>query len=306
MGACANCSLTDRLFMSGEVVLFSATSYLLHRLEGFLDAYAPVQRHHATLSVQVPRFKDFVQALSSGLELTDAERNRLHLAHLAPGEGYGPDLLSKTRSLAQWARLTEDDLLLDILRREALAIHFQPIVDLRTNSLYGFECLTRGINARGDLVPPGRLLDTARHTDMLFNLDRLMREKALRAGHAAQIKEHLFINFVPTAVYNPNFCLKSTVAWVESLQLDPTKIIFEVVETEAIQDNSHLLSILKYYRACGFKIALDDVAAGYSGLLQLLTIRPDIMKIDRQVIDGIHADAEKQSLLRAMMGVARD
>lgn len=304
MSVCFNCSLVARMDLGGEVVVYSPQSYLIHRVH---QAIPEATGHfHTTVTLAIDSFRRFIQDLPEKINLTLAEREHLHVAHIAPTEQYGPDLLGKTRPLSQWLHLVDDSPLLKVLKNETLAVHFQPIFDIASKSIFGYECLSRGIDAQQKVVPPVALINEARETDLIFNLDRLMREKCLHAAHDADIDSHIFINFVPTAVYNPEFCLRSTVAWVEKLKLDPAKIVFEVVETEKIGDSAHLLKILNFYRDTGFKIALDDVAAGYSGLLQLLTIRPDIMKIDREVVDGIHENPDKQTIFRAMMNVAQD
>ncbi len=305
MSFCSKCSIVKRMEEGGEVVLYSPQPYIISRLEASDLGADSSKLHHTTLVLKVTCFREFVQNLNRSVSLTQAEQEHLHIAHVAPGEAYGPDLLSKVRPLAQWVYSTENSRLLKILRDESLTVHFQPVVDLDRNRLYGYECLSRGV-ADGSLVSPGLLIQDARKMDLLFNLDLLMRKTCLKSASNADIEDHLFINFLPSAVYNPEFCLRETTKLIDSLQIDPKRIVFEVVETEQVEDSSHLIKILNYYRDAGYKIALDDVAAGYSGLLQLLMLRPDIMKIDRAIIDGIHLDEAKQTIFKAMMIIAND
>jgi len=303
---CDKCSIADRMRVGGEVAIHPKTTYLLDRLARALEeASLPCEPHHGTLVTRVDSFQELVTRLTGMVDLTRLEREKIMIAHLTSSEEYGPDLLSKTRSLAQWEVLVSDTPLLKVLQEKRIETHFQPIIDLELRRVFGYECLSRGVADDGSLIAPTDLLSAARETELLFNLDRLMRESSLRAAHQKGITEHfLFINFLPTSVYNPEFCLRSTVKWADELLLDPARIVFEVVETEKVEDNEHLISILEFYRKRGFQIALDDVAAGYSGLLQLLMIRPDIMKIDRELVAGVHEDEDKQAMIRAMMNVA--
>ena len=79
-----------------------------------------------------------------------------------------------------------------------------------------------------------------------------------------------------------------------------------MVETESAKDQDHLKSILQYYRDQGYKIALDDVGEGYSNLNMLIELRPDIIKVDRNIIQNIHKDSFKQSIYKALSALARD
>jgi len=114
------------------------------------------------------------------------------------------------------------------------------------------------------------------------------------------------INFIPTSIYDPEYCLNSTVKWANQLEFDPSQIVFEVVETEFVKDQKHLKKILEYYRSKGFQIALDDVGEGYSSLNMLIELKPDIIKIDRNIIDGIDKNELKQSVYRALFNLAKE
>jgi EAL domain-containing protein (putative c-di-GMP-specific phosphodiesterase class I) len=93
---------------------------------------------------------------------------------------------------------------------------------------------------------------------------------------------NFFINFLPTAIYNPEHCLQTTLAAIRGSNIDPSRITFEVVETEHVGDYEHLVKVLRFYREQGFKVALDDVGAGYSSLLSL-----------RPAAAGLHQDRRR-------------
>ena len=73
-----------------------------------------------------------------------------------------------------------------------------------------------------------------------------------------------------------------------------------------VKDQKHLKKILEYYRSKGFQIALDDVGEGYSSLNMLIELKPDIIKIDRNIIDGIDTNELKQSVYKALFNLARE
>lgn len=127
-----------------------------------------------------------------------------------------------------------------------------------------------------------------------------------RAAASEAGTDHLFlINFLPSVIYEPEFCLRTTVSAIEGTGLRPEQIIFEVVETEAIEDHDHLRDILCYYRNNGFGVALDDLGCGYSGLSLMADLDPDLIKIDRGVVARADESEGHAEVCRAIIGLAR-
>jgi EAL domain-containing protein (putative c-di-GMP-specific phosphodiesterase class I) len=114
----------------------------------------------------------------------------------------------------------------------------------------------------------------------------------------------LFVNFAPTAIYDPQACLRSTVAAIDKGGLARDQVVFELVETERAHDASHLRRILDYYRGAGFRIALDDVGAGYSSLNLIHLLRPDILKLDMELIRDVDKDPYKARIAANLLNVA--
>lgn len=244
--------------------------------------------------------------VSNHKDFLDAEKEAIKVLPLKQGEEMNFEAFSKTKSLLQISNLFQSGFLLDILDKSALTSHFQPIIDPKNKKIYGYECLVRGVNDDGTLIYPDILFDAAKKTDLIFNLDRQSRETALKTGAVKKIQEHLFINFLPTTIYNPETCLQDTFKWAKTLEYDPSKLVFEVVETEKIDDFDHLAHILSYYKKQGVKTALDDVGAGFSNLNALIKLKPNIIKIDREIIHGVSSDKLKQSVFEALVRIAKE
>ncbi|KAB7671233.1 EAL domain-containing protein [Bacillus sp. B1-b2] len=190
----------------------------------------------------------------------------------------------------------------DIILNNDITSYFQAIVQLKDNkpTIIGYEMLSRGLDHRGDIIPPNLLFDAARKRNRLFSLDRACRLQSVR--NASIIPNSLvFINFIPTAIYNPEHCLESTFALIKKLNLNPENIVFEVVETDEINELTHLQSILSYYRKHGFKYALDDVGVGYNNIEKLEAIKPDIVKLAFEYCNGVSNDVEKQVMANAVL-----
>lgn len=197
--------------------------------------------------------------------------------------------------------------LLDILRGQRLRSVFQPIVRCGEvpYEIYGYECLLRG-ESEGREVMPTPMIEMAREADLLFQLDLAARRTAILSAAAHDIRQKLFINFTPNAIYVPQRCLQSTVRLVDEVRLKREQVVFEIVESERLPDMQQLAEIIRFYRDEGFGVALDDVGSGYSSLAVLLALRPDYIKLDMELTRNVHADAAKAIVARKLLEVARE
>ena len=161
----------------------------------------------------------------------------------------------------------------------------------------------RGENKDGTLISPGRLYDVARQSDMLFHLDRASRLCHIRNVIRHEVQTNVFINFNPTAIYDPEYCLKTTVQAIRRSKLVPSRIVFEVVESDEV-DAKRLPKIVDFYRREGFRVALDDLGAGFSSLNLLSTLRPDFVKLDMELVRNVDTDSYKASVARKLLEMA--
>ena len=198
--------------------------------------------------------------------------------------------------------------LMPLLNEERIESWFQPVFRAGSLELWGYECLMRGRALDGSLVPPVTLLDWARQEHLTFMLDRVVRELHLRAAGRLQVPGHcqFLVNFLPTAIYRPDFCLATTVRAARESGIAPERITFEVVETEQMADHDHLRRILAHYREKGFGVALDDVGSGYSGLSLLGDLDPDMIKIDRELVRKAAESSAHRGICASLVGLGRD
>lgn len=242
---------------------------------------------------------DFVPLLGvlSGQVFNSVERQDVKVMPLEPGASPSFRALTHFRTLVEWQTIAQGQDVIDVIEQVRIKTLFQPIVSAKTGEVYGYEALSRGMLADGSIMSPAQLFSQAKEMDLLFYLDRACREASLRAAARQGITRKVFINFVPTAIYEPTLCLQTTARVLAEEGLDPDQVVFEVVETEKVEDFGHLNGILDYYRKQGFSTALDDIGSGYSDVASLVRLRPDYMKIDMEVIRDIHRDPAKQELL---------
>lgn len=211
----------------------------------------------------------------------------------------------RVTSLQQFVTLSQSGWLLDMLSSNRITSYFQPIVQAKdTSQVFAQEALLRGIDQDGNLVSPQRILELARDADLLFQLDLAARRSAIRGAQQHRIQDHLFINFMPSALYDPTFCLRSTINAINEASIPHENVVFEVVESEQSPDISHLKTILNFYRDAGFRVALDDLGAGYSSLNLIHQLRPDFIKLDMELTRNVHQDPYKALIAEKLLEIA--
>ncbi|QCS48480.1 EAL domain-containing protein [Picosynechococcus sp. PCC 11901] len=176
---------------------------------------------------------------------------------------------------------------------------FQPIVNLETQTIFAHEALVRGLNNESAQAIFQHINDSNRY---LF--DQSCRTTAIRLAAELHIPCFLSINFLPNAVYEPERCIRTTLEAAETYGFPIEQIIFEITESEQITDLVHLRKIVEYYRARGFKTAIDDFGAGYAGLNLLSEIQTDLIKLDMALIRGIDRDKVRQAIVKGVLQVA--
>ena len=306
--ACARCqTLPLAVETRGTLLLTGTVRELIDILIGFLEVEG-LEFEAAGLEVRLPdaNLFEFLQRVRVANAFNTLERRGLAALLLEPGEVLSFHAFTRARTLEQWLSLLAASGLMEILAAKRFVSWFQPIVSASDGAVVGHESLLRGQRPDGSLMFPGEIFTLANENDLLFQVDRQARESALRCAAAAGITGQLFINFVPTAIYDPVHCLQSTVGWARKLGFDPGRLVFEVVETERVGDFEHLKHILDFYRQAGYRVALDDVGSGYASLNLLATLKPDIIKVDMEIVRGIDADPQRQAVFRALVGIARE
>lgn len=213
---------------------------------------------------------------------------------------------SDIASLHRFIKFSQSDWLVEMLATERFTSYFQPIVFIEdTSQIYGYESLLRGLDEQGNLVPPGHIIELATESGLLPQLDQIARLSSINQASYHQVNGHIFINFAPTALYDPVFCLRSTVEAIDQAGIPHEKIVFEVVESDNFQDLTHLKTVLQYYRNAGFLVALDDFGSGYSSLNLLHQLRPDFIKLDMELIRDVHQDLYKASITEKILEIAQ-
>jgi EAL domain-containing protein (putative c-di-GMP-specific phosphodiesterase class I) len=182
-----------------------------------------------------------------------------------------------------------------VLDLELVHAVYQPIVDLVDRRVLGYEALTR--------VPPGQFQNTdllfkaATETESLFSLERLCRRKAIEGIPALHDGDLLFLNVQPEALADPDLRDADFLGRLREAGLHPGRIVLEVTEHTAVRDFAAFRLTLDAFRASGFRLAIDDVGSGYSGLQAIAEFAPDYIKADMGLVRDIHLKPIKRELI---------
>ncbi len=182
---------------------------------------------------------------------------------------------------------------------DKLTMAYQPIVSWSKKRVYGYEALVRSSEAR--LPHPGALFGAAEELDQLRRLSSRIQLIAPRpfAGHAGG--ELLFANLHPSdlddeALFDPT----SPLAEVAH------RTVLELTERASLDTVPRVQERVRALRDLGFRIAIDDIGAGYAGLTSIAAVEPDIVKIDMALVRGIDEKTTSQKLVRSLVNVCRD
>ncbi|OEH84328.1 hypothetical protein BHU72_11015 [Desulfuribacillus stibiiarsenatis] len=201
-----------------------------------------------------------------------------------------------------------------LIEEERVVSIFHPIVSVLKGSLVGIEALARGVNneeSLNDWISPYHMFTAANQQNMIVEFDRLCRRAALNAycGTYSQsclppCQPLLFLNLDTTIIDKGVVGSGFLVNTVRELGLDPNRIVIEILESK-VKDIEALQRFIKNYKAFGFLIALDDVGAGHSNLDRIHMIKPDIIKVDRGLIENIDKEFYKQEVFRSLANLSK-
>ncbi len=194
-----------------------------------------------------------------------------------------------------------------LIEDAAVSTLFQPLIDLASGEIVGFEALSRG-PAGSAFELPAPMFALSERFGLALDLDRLCRANALRelprlAGRMAKTK--LFLNVLPGGLADPDWLGGGVEALLHAAGLAPCDLVLEVSERRADADSELFESAARKIRQAGFGLALDDVGTGYATLGTLERVRPDYLKMDVSLVRGIHESPIKQDILGSLVHIAR-
>jgi len=181
----------------------------------------------------------------------------------------------------------------------SIGFAYQPVWEARTGALVGYEALMRP--SEPAFPNPGVLLDAAERTGRVIELGRIVRARAPLTWKSEVRTGLLFVNLHPAeladpALLDPNSVLASVA----------NRVVLEVTERHTLCDLKELDSTFRQLREMGFRLALDDLGAGYASLNSFAALCPSFVKLDMGLIRAIDTDPVRRRLVASMIQVCND
>lgn len=195
---------------------------------------------------------------------------------------------------------------LDGDRASTLPVWFQPIVAPATGTIVGAETLVRMRTADGELLAPGHFIEAAEETGLVVPLGEHVLASALRRLYEWRHElGYLSVNVSPRQLSEPDFVPTLARLLADSGLDDPSRLVLEITETALLANSADTRDRLQAIKALGVRIALDDFGTGYSSLTWLQSVPADIVKLDRSFVAGLAHDRRKESIISAVLWLAR-
>lgn len=191
------------------------------------------------------------------------------------------------------------------LGREEMVLHYQPVVDARTETVVSFEALVRWNSEEHGFVSPGKFIPLAEDTRLIVPIGQWVMRKACEEARNWPDHVKVNVNVSPEQLLEPGFH-DEVVQALAATGLRPERLEIEVTESIFLRDASVARGALEEVMALGCSVALDDFGTGYSSLGYLRKLRFSTIKVDRTFVQGAaQGSAESLAIINAVVAMAR-
>jgi EAL domain-containing protein (putative c-di-GMP-specific phosphodiesterase class I) len=215
--------------------------------------------------------------------LANAKREALAMLGTSSGEGY-----DRVELAAAFDRMIG-----------GLWMAFQPIVRAEDHTLFAYEALLR--SSEPALPNPGAVLEAAERLSELDRLGRAIRERTAVAAETAPPGALLFINLHPSDLGDADLANPDS-----TLGTMASRVVLEVTERSALDSVNDVRAKVARLRKIGYRLAVDDLGAGYAGLTSFVQLEPEFVKLDMSLVRDVDKNERKQKLVKSMTSLCRD
>jgi diguanylate cyclase (GGDEF)-like protein len=181
--------------------------------------------------------------------------------------------------------------------------YFQPILNNHTGAIDKYECLMRMVDLNGDIIAPLKFLNTAKKARLYRYLTKMMLEKSFAFFRDYEFEFSINISL-------EDIMDEKTVGYLyellKSFEDCTCRAVFELLETENLENYIEVIEFINYVKNLGCKIAIDDFGTGYSNFSHLINMHVDYIKIDSSLIKNINKDKNSQIITRTIATFARE
>jgi EAL domain-containing protein (putative c-di-GMP-specific phosphodiesterase class I) len=182
---------------------------------------------------------------------------------------------------------------------DTLWMAYQPIISWSRRAVYGYEALLR--SHEPSLPHPGAILDAAERLDRLHELGRAIRGTATAPARDLPPGVMLFVNLHTHDLLDDELFDRE-----RPLAKIADQVVLEITERASLHHIRDVQSRIARLREMGFRIAVDDLGAGYAGLTSFAQLEPEVVKLDMSLVRAVHEQPTKQTLVRTMIGLCHE
>ncbi|MGO8685603.1 MAG: putative bifunctional diguanylate cyclase/phosphodiesterase [Candidatus Dormibacteria bacterium] len=262
---------------------------------------------------RVPASASIGVALSSPTDdgASDLLRNADVAMYRAKAGGKNRHVLFEPRMYAAaLARMELESDLLHCLEASELRVQFQPIVDMETSRVQGFEALVRWHHPSKGLISPLDFIPVAEEIGIIRDVERWVLREALaglrsvRSQLPGRVRLTVSVNLSPFSIRGRDLVDDVRDALAAS-DVAPEELTMEVTESALLRDNVTTVRTLTMLKEMGIRLAIDDFGAGYSSLTYLTMCDFDVLKVDRAFIKDMVGAGETAPIARAILAMSR-
>ncbi|MBR0739849.1 EAL domain-containing protein [Bradyrhizobium liaoningense] len=192
----------------------------------------------------------------------------------------------------------------DAIQNDVLRPYYQPLIDLQSGRITGFEALVRWPHAERGMVSPAEFIPVAEDTGLINPLGGLMLRRACQDAATWPDDVRVAVNLSPLQFRSGNLLSMVTDALRHS-GLPPRRLELEITETLLLEKSAQVLATLHALRALGVRISMDDFGTGYSSLSYLRSFPFDKIKIDQSFVRDLGANREAQAIIRSIVSLGK-
>jgi diguanylate cyclase (GGDEF)-like protein len=286
----------------GELGAVAAANRLLELIEQPIDVRGQRVAHTASVGIAITE--------DAGVTAEDLLGQADIALYAAKAQGRNRAVVFDRELEASVAQRSTIELLLrQALDEDALRVMYQPEFDLETGTLLAAEALVRWFRAGEGFVEAGKFVPIAEETHLIIDIDRWVLAKA-----CAQLAEwrHVYglldmvvrVNMSPAQLGIAGL-VRSIADCLHTSGLPPEVLCLEITEQAVIADVDQAVRVLQDLRSMGVKLAIDDFGTGFSSMSQLRSLPVDVLKIDREFVDGLANDPTDQAIVDTIVRLAR-
>jgi diguanylate cyclase (GGDEF)-like protein len=280
----------------------SATTELASAVVATLSQPYDLSGHRAIVgaSIGIAHFPD------DGLDADQLLRNADIAMYVAKARGRGTYRLFEPEmdTRLKVRRALELDLYRAIEEHQ-FELYYQPIIDLSSNLVSGFEALLRWRHPDRGMISPAEFIPVAEETGLIVRIGEWVLRRACTEAANWPGRLRIAVNLSPVQFRSLGL-LETVFSAVASSHLDPTRLELEITETALLQDSWTVLDTLRHLKSYGVRISMDDFGTGYSSLSYLRSFPFDKIKIDQSFVQALGCSEGALPIIRAVTSLGRD